>query len=112
MIAARFSRSTVFKLASDLSIASGDGRMRCAHLRKRAASSRVSSIPSATQLGARPKLALVVEVTDMARSYVLAADGVYGSDLRASFEDASARFAIPNHIRERGRSLGARAGKS
>ncbi|MEI9411986.1 MULTISPECIES: DUF2066 domain-containing protein [unclassified Mesorhizobium] len=46
-------------------------------------------------LGARPKLALVVEVTDMARSYVLAADGVHGSDLRASFEDASARFAIP-----------------
>ncbi|MER9312721.1 DUF2066 domain-containing protein [Mesorhizobium australicum] len=46
-------------------------------------------------LGARPKLALVVEVTDMARRYVLAADGVHGSDLRASFEDASARFAIP-----------------
>ncbi|UCI18401.1 DUF2066 domain-containing protein [Mesorhizobium sp. B2-1-8] len=46
-------------------------------------------------LGARPKLALVVEVTDMARSYVLAADGAHGSELRASFEDASARFAIP-----------------
>ncbi|MER8912971.1 DUF2066 domain-containing protein [Mesorhizobium sp. M0761] len=46
-------------------------------------------------LGPRPKLALVIEVTDMARSYVLAADGVHGSDLRASFEDASALFAIP-----------------
>ena len=46
-------------------------------------------------LGARPKLAVVIEVTDMARSYLLAADGVHGSDLRASFEDASVRFAIP-----------------
>lgn len=46
-------------------------------------------------LGARPKLALVVEVTDLARSYLLAADGAHGSDLRASFEDASTRFAIP-----------------
>ncbi|MBZ9739653.1 MULTISPECIES: DUF2066 domain-containing protein [unclassified Mesorhizobium] len=46
-------------------------------------------------LGARPKLALLVEVTDMARSYMLAADGVHGSDLRSSFEDASTRFAIP-----------------
>ncbi|RWE44519.1 MAG: DUF2066 domain-containing protein [Mesorhizobium sp.] len=46
-------------------------------------------------LGARPKLAVVVEVTDMARSYLLAADGAHGSDLRASFEDASVRFAMP-----------------
>jgi len=46
-------------------------------------------------LGARPRLAVVVEVTNTARSYVLAADGEYGSDQRASFEDASARFAIP-----------------
>ena len=46
-------------------------------------------------LGARPKLALVLEVTDMARSYVLAADGVHGSDLRASFEDAADLFAMP-----------------
>ncbi|TPM34171.1 DUF2066 domain-containing protein [Mesorhizobium sp. B2-3-4] len=46
-------------------------------------------------LGARPKLAVVIEVTDLARSYVLAADGPHGSDLRSSFEDASARFAMP-----------------
>ena len=46
-------------------------------------------------LGARPRLALVLEVTDMMRSYVLAADGVHGSDLRASLEDASELFAIP-----------------
>jgi len=46
-------------------------------------------------LGERPKLALILEVTDMARSYLLAADSVHGSDLRASFDDASARFAIP-----------------
>jgi hypothetical protein len=46
-------------------------------------------------LDPRPKLAIVVEVTDITRSYLLAADGVHGSDLRASFEDASVRFAIP-----------------
>jgi hypothetical protein len=46
-------------------------------------------------LGPRPKLAIVLEVTDMARSYMLAADGAHGSDLRASFEDASARFSMP-----------------
>lgn len=45
--------------------------------------------------GPRPKLAIVLEVTDMARSYMLAADGAHGSDMRASFEDASARFSMP-----------------
>ncbi|WP_322419220.1 DUF2066 domain-containing protein [Mesorhizobium huakuii] len=46
-------------------------------------------------LGPRPKLGIVLEVTDMARRYMLAADGAHGSDLRASFADASARFSIP-----------------
>lgn len=46
-------------------------------------------------LGARPRLAIVLKVTDMARSYLLVADGTHGSDLRSSFQDASARFAIP-----------------
>ena len=55
----------------------------------------VAALGEKPWLGDRPRLALVLEVTDMARSYVLAADGIHGSDLRASFEDASTRFAIP-----------------
>ncbi|QPC93078.1 DUF2066 domain-containing protein [Mesorhizobium sp. INR15] len=55
----------------------------------------VAALGERPWLGPRPKLGLLLEVTDMARSYVLAADGVHGSDLRASFADASALFAIP-----------------
>ncbi|WP_196503184.1 DUF2066 domain-containing protein [Aestuariivirga litoralis] len=43
----------------------------------------------------RPRLAVVLEVTDMARTYLLAADSGHGVDQRASFADASARFAMP-----------------
>ena len=55
----------------------------------------VAALGEKPWLGVRPKLALILEVTDMARSYLLAADSVHGSDLRASVNDASARFAIP-----------------
>jgi uncharacterized protein len=46
-------------------------------------------------LGPRPTLCIVMEVTDMARTYLLAADSAHGVDQRASFADASAHFAIP-----------------
>lgn len=43
----------------------------------------------------RPRLALVITVTDMARSYVLTADGDHGGDERESFADAAGRYALP-----------------
>ena len=43
----------------------------------------------------RPRLGVVLTVTDMARNYLLAEDGEHGSDQRASFADASTRYAIP-----------------
>jgi len=46
-------------------------------------------------LGARPTLAVVLEVTDMTRTYMLAADSQHGEDQRASFADASVRFGLP-----------------
>ena len=46
-------------------------------------------------LSNRPTLGLIVSVTDMANTYVLASDGLHGEDQRASFADAAARFAIP-----------------
>lgn len=46
-------------------------------------------------LGDRPTLAIMVEVTDMARTYMLAGDSEHGEDQRASFADASARFGLP-----------------
>jgi hypothetical protein len=46
-------------------------------------------------LSPRPKLGLIVTVTDMARSYILAQDGAHGADQRESFADAAGRFALP-----------------
>lgn len=46
-------------------------------------------------VGPRPTLGVVLEITDMARTYLLASDSEHGGDQRASFADASARFALP-----------------
>lgn len=46
-------------------------------------------------LGPRPTLGIVMEVTDMARTYLLVSDSDRGEDQRASFADASARFGLP-----------------
>ena len=46
-------------------------------------------------IGQRPTLGIVLEVTDMARTYLLTSDSEHGADQRASFADASARFGIP-----------------
>ena len=46
-------------------------------------------------LASRPTLGLLVTVKDMAHTYVLANDGLYGGDQRASFADAATRYAMP-----------------
>ena len=43
----------------------------------------------------RPKLAILIGVKDMVRSYVLADGMAQGSDQREAFEDASGRFGLP-----------------
>jgi hypothetical protein len=43
----------------------------------------------------RPRLAILVGVKDMVRTYMLAEDQARGSDQRSAFADASQRFALP-----------------